>query len=72
MLYGRNKYNIVYNYPSFKNKFKGFPGGSVVKNMPANARDMSSIPGLGRSHMLWSNKVQEPRTATTEPSHCNY
>ena len=27
----------------------GFPGGSVVKNMPANARDTGSIPGLGRS-----------------------
>ena len=30
----------------------GFPGGSVVKNPPANAKDtgdMSSIPGLGRS-----------------------
>ena len=27
----------------------GFPGGSVVKNPPANARDASSIPGLGRS-----------------------
>ena len=30
----------------------GFPGGSVVKNLPANAgdtRDESSIPGLGRS-----------------------
>ena len=29
-----------------------FPGGSVVKNQPANAgdaRDMDSIPGLGRS-----------------------
>ena len=25
-----------------------FPGGSVVKNPPANARDMGSIPGLGR------------------------
>ena len=31
---------------------KGFPGGSVVKNPPANAGDtghMGSIPGLGRS-----------------------
>ena len=28
---------------------EGFPGGSVVKNMPANARDMGLIPGLGRS-----------------------
>ena len=27
----------------------GFFGGSVVKNLPANAEDMGSIPGLGRS-----------------------
>ena len=30
----------------------GFPGGSMVKNLPAKAggaRDASSIPGLGRS-----------------------
>ena len=26
-----------------------FPGGSVVKNLPANAGDASSIPGSGRS-----------------------
>ena len=26
-----------------------FPGGSVVKNLPANAGDSSSIPGSGRS-----------------------
>ena len=25
----------------------GFPGGSVVKNLPANAGDAGSIPGLG-------------------------
>ena len=25
-----------------------FPGGSVVKNLPANAGDLSSVPGLGR------------------------
>ena len=28
---------------------KGFPGGSVVKNPPANAGDTGSIPGLARS-----------------------
>ena len=31
---------------------KGFPGGSVVKNLPANAgdvRDMVSVPGSGKS-----------------------
>ena len=27
----------------------GFPGGSVVKNPPANAGDAGLIPGLGRS-----------------------
>ena len=27
----------------------GFPGGSAVKNPPANAGDTSSIPGSGRS-----------------------
>ena len=28
---------------------KGFPDGSVVKNLPANVRDMGLIPGSGRS-----------------------
>ena len=27
----------------------GFPGGSVVKNLPANAEDVGSIPGSRRS-----------------------
>ena len=27
----------------------GFPGGSVIKNPPANAGNVGSIPGLGRS-----------------------
>ena len=27
----------------------GFPGGSVVRNLPASAGDLGSIPGLGRS-----------------------
>ena len=27
----------------------GFPGGSVVKSLPANAGDMGSVPGWGRS-----------------------
>ena len=30
-------------------QFTGFPGGSVVNNLPANKRDVSSIPSLGRS-----------------------
>ena len=33
----------------------GFPGGAVVESLPANAGDMGSSPGLGRSHMPRSN-----------------
>ena len=33
----------------------GFPDGTVVENPPANAGDAGSSPGLGRSHMPWSN-----------------
>ena len=29
--------------------FSGFPGGSAVKNLPANAGDVGLIPGLERS-----------------------
>ena len=32
-----------------------FPGGSVVKNPPANAGDMGSVPDPGRSHMPWNS-----------------
>ena len=38
-----------------QNRMWGFPGGAVVKNPPANAGDTGLSPGLGRSHMLWSN-----------------
>ena len=34
---------------------EGFPGGAVVENLPANAGDTGSSPGLGRSHMPRSN-----------------
>ena len=39
---------------SNKKKPRGFPGGSVVKNPPANAGDTNLIPGLGRFHTCWS------------------
>ena len=28
---------------------EGFPGGSVVKNLPTNEGDLGAIPGLGKS-----------------------
>ena len=36
-------------YLYFLSQLLCFPGGSVVKNSPANAGDTVSIPGLGRS-----------------------
>ena len=47
----RVRHDLVTNTSAFK----GFPGGSVVKNLPASAEDMDSISGPGRSHMPWSN-----------------
>ena len=41
---------------TFKKWLWDFPGGAVVKNPPANARDMGSIPGPGRCHMLQAAK----------------
>ena len=40
---------------------RDFPGGTVVKNPPANAGDMGSSPGPGRSHMPQSNKACAPQ-----------
>ena len=37
---------------------QGFPGGSVVKNPPVNAGDMSSISGLIPQLNPWRRKLQ--------------
>ena len=49
---------------------KVFPGGSVVKDLPANTGDMGSIPGSGRSsgegngnplqYSCQENSIEEP------------
>ena len=33
----------------------------LVKNLPANAGGTGSIPGLGRSHMPWSDQAHVPQ-----------
>ena len=44
----------------------GFPGGSVVKNLPANAGDLGLIPGsgrfpgLGNGNPLWYSCLGNP------------
>ena len=44
-----------------KTPVRGFPGGTVVENLPANAGDTGSSPRLGRSHMPRSNWAREPQ-----------
>ena len=38
-----------------KGQKRGFPGGAVIRNPPANAGDTGSIPGPGGSYMPRSN-----------------
>ena len=47
-----NNNNIFIWFITNRYWLSDFPGGSVIKNMPANARDIrdvDSVPGLGRS-----------------------
>ena len=45
---------------------RGSSGGSVAKNLSANAGNMGSVPGLGRSHMPQSNQAWEPQLGKPE------
>ena len=46
---------MVTNAFNLKWESGDFPGGTVVKNPPANTGDTASSPGPGRSHMPRSN-----------------
>ena len=48
---------------------RGFPGGAVVRNPPDDAGVMGSIPGPGRSHMLWSLEKSPPAATKTQCKH---
>ena len=60
----------------------GFPGGSGVKNLPANAGDMGSIPDSERLYTSWSSQpvchncwacaLESLGAVTTEPMCPNY
>ena len=48
--------------PNVNNFCEGFPDdGPVVKNLPCNARNTGSVPGVGRFHMLRSNLTHVPQ-----------
>ena len=60
---------------------EGFPGGSVVKNPPANAgdkRDTGWIPGLGRSlggghgNPLQYSCLENPHGQRSVVDYCSY
>ena len=46
---------LYLNKAVLKKMILGFPGGAGVGNLPANAGDTGSRPGLGRSHVPRSN-----------------
>ena len=46
---------------TFFKTIQAFLGGAVVENLPANAGNTGSSPGLGRSHMPRSNWAREPQ-----------
>ena len=53
-----------------KTNSRDFPGGAVVKNPPASAGDMGSIPGPGRSSEAHAPRARTPqREATAVRSH---
>ena len=59
----KNNPTIAYVFVhSLQNNYnRGFPGGAVIENPPANAGDTGSSPGLGRSHMPRSGWAREPQ-----------
>ena len=46
---------------------KDFPGGAEVKNLPANAGSMGSVPGPGRFPVLQGNYTYTTTTESTCP-----
>ena len=45
---------IMYSINIYIQTHQGFPGGSMVKNLPANARETGQIPGWGK--IPWRRK----------------
>ena len=51
---------------------RGFPGGSAVKNLSANAGDTGLIPDPGRSHIPTKSVGHNYWTGVPEPKSQNY
>ena len=53
--------NLHSSQLTIKTPILGFPGGSVVKNLPANVGDMGWISDPERFHMPWGNQAHVPQ-----------
>ena len=58
---GIDIYTVICIKQISKRSCQGFPGGAVVENLPTNAGDTGSSPGLGRSHIQRSDQAREPQ-----------
>ena len=47
--------SLAFYHIILKQNYRDFLRGLVVKNLPCNAGDTGSIPGLGRPHMPQSD-----------------
>ena len=63
--YGWDENSMGLAHLKAKEQGRDFPGGPVVKNLPANAGDTGSIADPGRRHMPAGQL--SPCTMTTEP-----
>ena len=61
VFFRESKLEQAFFFFSLKSKQKGFPGGSVAKNLPSKAGDTSLICGLGRSHKQQSSQAHAPQ-----------
>ena len=62
------------SFADVQSSVEGFPGGSMVKNLPASARDLGSIPMSGRSlRRKWQlTQVFSPGKSHTQRSLAGY
>ena len=58
---GEGFHDLEFGRSTTRKILTGFPGGAVVGNLPANAGDTGSSPGLGGSRMPRSGWAREPQ-----------
>ena len=49
-----------------------FPGGPMVRSLPANAEDVGLITGLGRFHMPGRNEAHAPQLLSPRSGVCTH